>query len=96
MDRPSKSSIPPPRSHLPRSPVVHPMMGLISYVFTGDEAVGMCIAERMEAGMVAINRGIISDPAAPFGGIEQSGIGSEGSHFGLAEFQESKHIGSDW
>ncbi len=71
-------------------------MGLISYIFTGDEAAGMRIAERLEAGMVAVNRGIISDPATPFGGIKQSGIGREGSHHGLAEFQEPKYIGSSW
>ncbi len=71
-------------------------MGLISYVFTGDEAAGMRIAERLEAGMVAVNRGIISDPATPFGGVKQSGIGREGSYHGLAEFQEPKYIGSNW
>lgn len=71
-------------------------MGLISYVFTGDEAGGLRIAERLQAGMVAVNRGVISDPATPFGGIKQSGIGREGSHHGLAEFQEPKYIGSNW
>lgn len=71
-------------------------MGLISYVFTGDEMAGMRIAEQLEAGMVAVNRGVISDPATPFGGIKQSGIGREGSHHGLAEFLEPKYIGSDW
>ncbi len=71
-------------------------MGLISYVFTGDEAAGMRIAERLEAGMVAVSRGILSDPATPLGGIKQSGIGREGSHHGLAEFQEPKYIGSNW
>jgi succinate-semialdehyde dehydrogenase / glutarate-semialdehyde dehydrogenase len=71
-------------------------MGLISYVFTGDEMEGMRIAERLDAGMVAVNRGVISDPATPFGGMKQSGIGREGSHHGIAEYLETKYIGSNW
>jgi succinate-semialdehyde dehydrogenase/glutarate-semialdehyde dehydrogenase len=71
-------------------------MGLISYVFTGDEMAGMRIAERLEAGMVALNRGLVSDPATPFGGVKQSGIGREGSHHGMHEFLEAKYIGSTW
>jgi succinate-semialdehyde dehydrogenase/glutarate-semialdehyde dehydrogenase len=71
-------------------------MGLISYVFTGDERVGMSIAERLEAGMVALNRGLISDPSAPFGGWKQSGIGREGSHEGLEEYLETKYVGAPW
>lgn len=71
-------------------------LGLISYVFTGDERVGMDVAERLEAGMVALNRGVISDPATPFGGVKQSGLGREGSHHGLHEFLEPKYIGSNW
>jgi succinate-semialdehyde dehydrogenase/glutarate-semialdehyde dehydrogenase len=71
-------------------------MGLISYVFTGDEMAGMRIAERLEAGMVAVNRGLISDPATPFGGVKQSGLGREGSHHGMLEYLEPKYIGADW
>lgn len=71
-------------------------MGLISYVFTGDEMAGMRIAERLEAGMVAVNRGLISDPATPFGGVKQSGLGREGSHHGMMEFLEPKYVGGDW
>jgi succinate-semialdehyde dehydrogenase / glutarate-semialdehyde dehydrogenase len=71
-------------------------LGLISYVYTGDERLGMSIAERLEAGMVAVNRGLISDPAAPFGGVKQSGLGREGSHHGMREFLEPKYIGADW
>ncbi len=71
-------------------------MGLISYVFTSDEGRGMRIAERLESGMVAVNRGLISDPATPFGGVKQSGLGREGSHHGIMEFLEPKYIGSPW
>jgi succinate-semialdehyde dehydrogenase/glutarate-semialdehyde dehydrogenase len=71
-------------------------LGLISYVFSGDTKVAMQVAERLEAGMVAVNRGLISDPAAPFGGWKQSGIGREGSYQGLHEYLEEKYIGVDW
>ncbi len=70
--------------------------GLISYVFAGDTKQGMEIAERLEAGMVAVNRGLISDPAAPFGGVKQSGLGREGAHHGLMEYLDPKYIGVDW
>lgn len=71
-------------------------LGLISYVFTRDERVGMQVAERLEAGMIALNRGVISDPATPFGGVKQSGLGREGSYHGLHEFLEPKYIGANW
>jgi succinate-semialdehyde dehydrogenase/glutarate-semialdehyde dehydrogenase len=71
-------------------------LGLVSYVYGGDHRVAMQVAERLEAGMVAVNRGIISDPAAPFGGVKQSGLGREGSYHGLHEFLEPKYIGEDW
>ena len=67
--------------------------GLISYVFSGDLARALRIAEALEAGMVAINRGVISDPAAPFGGVKQSGLGREGGFAGIHEFLETKYIG---
>jgi len=70
--------------------------GLIAYVYTGDLARGLYAAERIEAGMVALNRGIASDPAAPFGGVKQSGIGREGSYDGMLEFLEKKYIAVDW
>jgi succinate-semialdehyde dehydrogenase / glutarate-semialdehyde dehydrogenase len=70
--------------------------GLISYVYGGDAAMTMRIAERLEAGMVAVNRGLISDPATPFGGVKESGLGREGSYHGMREFLEPKYIGSDW
>jgi succinate-semialdehyde dehydrogenase / glutarate-semialdehyde dehydrogenase len=70
--------------------------GLASYVFTRDLAKGLAVAEAIEAGMVGLNRGFISDPAAPFGGVKQSGVGREGSHEGLLEFLETKYIATNW
>lgn len=67
--------------------------GLISYVFSGELGRSIRIAEAMESGMVAINRGVISDPAAPFGGMKQSGLGREGGFDGIHEFLETKYIG---
>src|ERR1700674_1281831 len=70
--------------------------GLASYVYTRDLAKGLAIAEAIESGMVGLNRGFISDPAAPFGGVKQSGIGREGAHEGLMEFLETKYIATTW
>ncbi len=70
--------------------------GLAAYVFTSDLARGLSVAERVEAGMVAVNRGLVSDPAAPFGGVKQSGLGREGAHDGLLEFTETKYIAASW
>ena len=67
--------------------------GLISYVFSGELGRAIRVAEAMESGMVAINRGVISDPAAPFGGTKQSGLGREGGFAGIHEFLETKYIG---
>jgi succinate-semialdehyde dehydrogenase/glutarate-semialdehyde dehydrogenase len=53
----------------------------------------MRVAHRLEAGMVGVNRGVLSDPAAPFGGMKQSGLGREGSSEGILEFMEEKYIG---
>lgn len=65
--------------------------GLMAYVF-GEERAAMAVARRLEAGMVAVNRGVVSDPAAPFGGVKQSGLGREGSSEGILEFLEEKYI----
>lgn len=67
--------------------------GLIAYVQSGDASRAMRVARKLEAGMVAINRGVISDPAAPFGGVKESGLGREGGFAGIHEFLESKYIG---
>ncbi|UHD46445.1 NAD-dependent succinate-semialdehyde dehydrogenase [Aureimonas altamirensis] len=70
--------------------------GLISYVFTEDLARGMRVCEKLDSGMVGLNRGLASDPAAPFGGTKQSGLGREGSHHGILEFCETKYIAVSW
>ena len=70
--------------------------GLASYVFAGDLGRAIRIGERIEAGMVAINRGLVSDPSAPFGGVKQSGLGREGAREGLREFQETQYLSVDW
>ncbi|KKB12627.1 succinate-semialdehyde dehydrogenase [Devosia geojensis] len=70
--------------------------GLISYVYSGDLARGLRVSERLEAGMVGLNRGLVSDPAAPFGGVKQSGLGREGAHHGIMEFCETKYIAVSW
>ncbi|MSX49155.1 MAG: aldehyde dehydrogenase family protein, partial [Actinobacteria bacterium] len=66
--------------------------GLISYVFSGNLTRALRTAEAMESGMVAINKGVISDPAAPFGGVKQSGLGREGGFDGIHEFLQTKYI----
>jgi succinate-semialdehyde dehydrogenase/glutarate-semialdehyde dehydrogenase len=70
--------------------------GLISYVFTGDLARGLRVSERLQAGMIGLNRGLVSDPAAPFGGVKQSGLGREGAHHGIMEFLEAKYVAVAW
>jgi len=71
-------------------------MGLAAYVYAGELQRGMRIGEAIEAGMVGINRGLVSDPAAPFGGMKQSGIGREGARMGLEEFQETQYLSVAW
>ncbi|UYN83453.1 MAG: NAD-dependent succinate-semialdehyde dehydrogenase [Microcella sp.] len=68
--------------------------GLIAYVY-GEEGEALAVAQRLDAGMVGVNRGVLSDPAAPFGGMKQSGLGREGSSEGILEFLEEKYIGLD-
>jgi succinate-semialdehyde dehydrogenase/glutarate-semialdehyde dehydrogenase len=67
--------------------------GLIAYVYSGETGRAIKTAEALQSGMVAINRGVISDPAAPFGGVKQSGLGREGGFIGIEEFLEIKYIG---
>jgi len=71
-------------------------MGLAAYVYSGDVARAMGVGERIHAGMVGINRGAMSDPAAPFGGMKQSGLGREGAHEGIFEFCETQYIAASW
>ncbi|WP_448071191.1 NAD-dependent succinate-semialdehyde dehydrogenase [Georgenia yuyongxinii] len=67
--------------------------GLISFAFTTDLARGLRMAEVLETGMLGLNSGVISNPAAPFGGVKQSGIGREGAHEGIEEYLETVYVG---
>jgi len=66
--------------------------GLAAYVFTRDVSRGFRVARQLEFGMMGLNRGLVSDPAAPFGGVKQSGLGREGGTHGIYEFLEAKYI----
>mgnify|MGYP005826020917 CR=1 FL=1 len=71
--------------------------GLAAYIFTRDVGRGLRVAGEIEAGMIGLNRGLVSDPAAPFGGVKQSGLGREGGqHHGIAEFMEAKYIATSF
>jgi succinate-semialdehyde dehydrogenase/glutarate-semialdehyde dehydrogenase len=70
--------------------------GLVAYVYTDNLKTGLRVSERLESGMIALNRGLVSDAAAPFGGVKQSGLGREGSHHGIREFTEAKYIAVEW
>ncbi len=71
--------------------------GLAAYIYTKDISKGMRVCGRVEAGMIGLNRGLVSDPAAPFGGVKQSGLGREGGqHHGIAEFMEAKYIATSF
>jgi succinate-semialdehyde dehydrogenase/glutarate-semialdehyde dehydrogenase len=66
--------------------------GLVPYVYTHDLRAGLRVAERIDSGMVGLNRPVVSDPAAPFGGTKQSGLGREGGHEGMLEFTENRYV----
>jgi succinate-semialdehyde dehydrogenase/glutarate-semialdehyde dehydrogenase len=70
--------------------------GLASYIYTRDLGRGMRVAAKLEAGMVGLNRGVVSDPAAPFGGVKQSGLGREGGHEGVMEYLETQYVSVNW
>jgi succinate-semialdehyde dehydrogenase/glutarate-semialdehyde dehydrogenase len=70
--------------------------GLVAYVFSRDFRRAMQVCERLDYGMVGLNRGLVSDPAAPFGGVKQSGLGREGGHEGMLEFMETQYISASW
>ncbi|MDQ1486082.1 MAG: succinate-semialdehyde dehydrogenase / glutarate-semialdehyde dehydrogenase [Actinomycetota bacterium] len=70
--------------------------GLVAYVYTRDLGRGLRVGEALEFGMVGLNRALVSDPAAPFGGVKHSGLGREGGHDGLLEYLESKYIAVEW
>jgi succinate-semialdehyde dehydrogenase/glutarate-semialdehyde dehydrogenase len=66
--------------------------GLVSYVYTSDLGRALRVCEQLEAGMVGLNQGLVSNPAAPFGGIKHSGLGREGGTVGIGEFLETKYV----
>lgn len=70
--------------------------GLAAYVYSRDLKWALQLAERIDAGMVGINRGVVSDPAAPFGGVKQSGIGREGAREGVLAFCETQYFSVEW
>jgi succinate-semialdehyde dehydrogenase / glutarate-semialdehyde dehydrogenase len=70
--------------------------GLVAYLYTADLSRGLRVSERLDFGMVGLNRGLVSDPAAPFGGVKQSGLGREGAHEGLMEFLETQYVSLNW
>jgi succinate-semialdehyde dehydrogenase/glutarate-semialdehyde dehydrogenase len=70
--------------------------GLVAYLYTRDLSRGMRVSEQLDFGMIGLNRGLVSDPAAPFGGMKQSGIGREGAHEGLMEFLETQYVSLNW
>lgn len=67
--------------------------GLVAYAFTESLTRALTVAERLETGMVGINQGIVSNPAAPFGGVKASGLGREGGNEGIEEYLETKYVG---
>jgi succinate-semialdehyde dehydrogenase/glutarate-semialdehyde dehydrogenase len=70
--------------------------GLVAYLYTKDVGRGLRVSEQLDFGMIGLNRGLVSDPAAPFGGMKQSGIGREGAHEGLMEFLETQYVSLSW
>jgi succinate-semialdehyde dehydrogenase / glutarate-semialdehyde dehydrogenase len=66
--------------------------GLVAYLFTRDLDRAIRVSERLETGMIGLNQGIVSNPAAPFGGVKQSGFGREGGREGIEEYLETKYV----
>jgi succinate-semialdehyde dehydrogenase/glutarate-semialdehyde dehydrogenase len=66
--------------------------GLVAYVYTSDITRAFRVVERLETGMVGLNQGIVSNPAAPFGGVKHSGIGREGGPEGINEYLDTKYV----
>ncbi|MDR7275650.1 NAD-dependent succinate-semialdehyde dehydrogenase [Catenuloplanes atrovinosus] len=73
----------------------HTEYGLVSYLYTRDLTRAVRLSEQLESGMVGLNRGLISDASAPFGGIKQSGLGREGGNSGISEYLEEKYVAID-
>jgi succinate-semialdehyde dehydrogenase / glutarate-semialdehyde dehydrogenase len=70
--------------------------GLVAYLYTKDLSRGMRVSEKLDFGMIGLNRGLVSDPAAPFGGSKQSGLGREGAQEGMKEFLETQYVSVSW
>jgi succinate-semialdehyde dehydrogenase/glutarate-semialdehyde dehydrogenase len=70
--------------------------GLVAYLYTRDLARAFRMCERIESGMVGLNQGVVSNPAAPFGGVKQSGFGREGGFEGIGEYLETKYVAMSW
>ena len=70
--------------------------GLVAYLYTKDLSRGMRVSEKLDFGMIGLNRGLVSDPAAPFGGTKQSGLGREGAQEGMKEFLETQYVSVSW
>ena len=70
--------------------------GLVAYVYSRDLQRALRLSERLESGMVGVNRGVVSDPSTPFGGVKQSGLGREGAREGLRAFTEPQYLSVDW
>ena len=66
--------------------------GLVAYVYTNDFKRALRVCEALETGMIGLNQGIVSNPAAPFGGVKQSGFGREGGYEGIEEYLETKYV----
>ena len=66
--------------------------GLVSYLYTRDLGRAVRVSERLETGMIGLNQGMVSNPAAPFGGVKQSGLGREGGRAGIDEYLETKYV----
>ena len=70
--------------------------GLVAYLYTKDMSRGLRVSEKLDFGMIGLNRGLVSDPAAPFGGTKQSGLGREGGTEGMKEFLEMQYVSTNW
>jgi succinate-semialdehyde dehydrogenase/glutarate-semialdehyde dehydrogenase len=66
--------------------------GLVAYVYTSDLKRALRVVERLQTGMIGLNQGMVSNPAAPFGGVKQSGFGREGGYEGIEEYLATKYV----
>ena len=83
---------PSPPIRKPSLPANRTEYGLVAYVYTRDLSRALHICEGIETGMIGLNQGVVSNPAAPFGGVKQSGFGREGGFEGIGEYLETKYV----